>query len=105
MLAGLVASESPRDGPALPLRVSEGMPTHSIVSVNESISFTQLFDNFRAGSISTFEQYAQSLQQCHLTQCSVVKSREGPFSIVDKCLLIDEVCTHFGSFVKFVCDT
>ena len=77
----------------------------TIVSVNESISFVQLFENLRAGSISTFEQYAQNLQQCHLTQCSVAKSRDGPFNIVDKCLQLDDVCSIFGSYVKLLCDT
>ena len=31
--------------------------------------------------------------------------RDGPFDIVDKCLQLDEVCSHFGSFVKLLCDT
>lgn len=55
--------------------------------------------------MSTFEQYARNLQRCQLTQCSVAKSREGPFNIVDKCLQLDKVCSHFGSFVKLLCDT
>ena len=85
----------------------EGRPVipWTVASVNDSISFLQLFERLRVGTIGTFEQYAGSLQQYHLTQCNVVKSREGTFNIVDKFLPLDEVCSQFGSFVKPLCDT
>ena len=50
-----------------------------------------------------FQPYARSLQQCELTQCSVTKSRDGTFNIVDKFLQLDEVCSQFGFFVKLLC--
>ena len=68
----------------------------TIVSVNETISFAQLFD----------WEYLYLRTICPKpTAMSRVVSRDGPFNIVDKCLQLDEVCSHFGLFVKLLCDT
>ena len=79
--------------------------TRTIAYLIDRVSFAQQLERLRAGSVPTFEQYARSLQLCRLRQCSVANSREGPFSIVEKFLQLDEVCLQFGSFMKLLCDT
>ncbi len=63
-----------------------------------------LFEAIRSGSISSLGQHASQLQVCELKQCSVSSAREGPFSIVDRYLIVTEVCSQFGSYVKLVCE-
>lgn len=85
------------------LQVSvEGHPVilWTVASVNKSISFAQLLENLRAESVSTFEQYVRSLQQCQLMQCSISTS-QGPFNVIDKFLPL-EVCVRA---CKLLCDT
>ena len=73
----------------------------TVASMNESISFAQLFEKLQAGTTETFEQYAGNPQQ-H----SVVSPRsEKEHSILlTGILLLDDVCSQFGSFVKLLCD-
>ena len=63
----------------------------TVSCLHESMSFVQLFDKLRAGNMQAFEQ---CLQNAYLVQCSVSRSREGKFDIVDRLLPVDEVCYY-----------
>ena len=75
----------------------------TVCSVQSGISFAQFFEKLKAGSIDLFQSYAGKLQQSELSQASIAKSKETPFSAVDKQLPVDEVCCQFGAYVKLSC--
>ena len=75
----------------------------TVCCVDPGTSFSQLFEKLQAGSIELFQPYAAKLQHCEISQGNVSKSKDTPFSIVDKQLPVDEVCCQFGSYVKLSC--
>ena len=75
----------------------------TVCSVQSAISFAQFFEKLKAGSTELFQSYAGKLQQSELSQASIAKSKETPFSAVDKQLPVDEVCCQFGAYVKLSC--
>ena len=72
----------------------------TVCCVDPGTSFSQLFEKLQAGSIELLQPYAAKLQHCEISQGNVSKSKDTPFSIVDKQLPVDEVCCQFGSYVK-----
>ena len=74
----------------------------TVCCVDPGTSFSQLFEKLQAGSIELFQPYAAKLQHCEISQGNVSKSKDTPFSIVDKQLPV-EVCCQFGSYVKLSC--
>jgi len=75
----------------------------TVCSVQSGISFAQFLEELKAGSIDLFQSYAGKLQQSELSQASIAKSKETPFSAVDKQLPVDKVCCQFGAYVKLSC--
>ena len=69
----------------------------TVCCVDPGASFSQLFEKLQVGSIELPQQH------CEISQGNVSKSKDTPFSIVDKQLPVDEVCCQFGSYVKLSC--
>jgi len=75
----------------------------TVCSVQSGISFAQFFEKLKAASIVLFQSYAGKLQQSELSQASIAKSKETPFSAVDKQLLYNYVAPLYTVYRPPAC--